>query len=220
MVFSPHPDDDLLGCGGSMAKHIHNGHEVYVVYMTSGDAGSLQYSKDQLTLIREKEARQAALLLGIKETIFLRNPDGYLEYNRENLVRLINLLRLKKPDLVYLPHQRDGHEDHRATSKLALEACRRAGGPWFQECQGEPWKIQTILGYEVWTPLAEVSWAEDITPYMDQKIEALRLHASQIGPIQYDEAIRSFNRYRGIMTGQGQFCECFQVLKFNPAGRC
>lgn len=96
LVFAPHPDDDVIGCGGSIAKHTKQGSKVTVVYMTSGDAGSLNYSKEELAQIREKEARSAAEILGVEDLIFLRNSDGYLEYNKENLVKIIELIRDKK----------------------------------------------------------------------------------------------------------------------------
>lgn len=213
MVFAPHPDDDILGCGGSTAKHTDQGNEVITVFMTSGEAGSLTYSCDELATLREAEARQAASLLGVNDTIFLRNPDGFLEFNHANLVNIITLLRSKKPDVVYLPHRLDGNEDHQITNKLVLDACRRASGPWFQECPGDPWEVKTILAYEIWTPLQELSYIEDISPYMELKLDTLRLHASQLKDIQYDEAIKGLNRYRGVMSGKGQYCECFQVLK-------
>ncbi|MGE5389625.1 MAG: PIG-L deacetylase family protein [Deltaproteobacteria bacterium] len=218
MVFAPHPDDDVLGCGGSIAKYAKQGHEVITVFMTSGEAGSLTCSCSELAVLRENEARQASEVLGVKETIFLGNPDGFLEYGRDNLVRIMDLLRSEKPHMVFLPHGLDGNEDHRVTHKLVLDACRRASGPWFQECPGTPWEVKTILAYEVWTPLQEVSYIEDITPHMEQKLAALRLHASQLEDIRYDEAIRGLNNYRGIMSGKGQFCECFQVLKTGVIG--
>ena len=100
LVVAPHPDDDLIGCGGSMIRHLRNGHPLTVAYMTSGDAGSLRHTKEDLTEIRERETRQAAKILGINELIFLRNADGYLQYNQNNLVRLINLIREKKPEII------------------------------------------------------------------------------------------------------------------------
>lgn len=215
MVFAPHPDDDILGCGGSIAWYAGQGHEITTVYMTSGEAGSLTCPGNTLAAIRENEACQASLLLGVKETIFLRNPDGFLEYNRDNLISIMILLRDKKPHAVYLPHPADGNQDHRITSSLVLDACRRASGPWFQECGSMPWEVKTILAYEVWTPLQEVSYIEDISSCMELKLNALRLHSSQLQDIQYDEAIQGLNRYRGIMSGKGQYCECFQVLKMD-----
>ena len=98
---------------------------------------------------------------------------------------------------------------------MVVEAIVRASGPWFQECSGESWQVQTVLCYEVWTPIQEVSYAEDITEFINLKIEALKHHKSQIEEIRYDEAVKGLNRYRGIMTGKGKYCECFQVLKIN-----
>lgn len=215
IVFAPHQDDDLIGCGGSIAKHVKQGNEVTIVYMTSGDAGSLKYSKQELAKIRETEAKDAAKILGIKDLLFLRNTDGYLEYNKENLVKIIDLIREKKPNIIYIPHKSDAHKDHIKTYELVIEAVGRAGGPWFQECKGKPWTIDTILCYEVWTPLQEIAYVENIDEFIDLKIQALEQHKSQIQDIKYDEAVKGLNRYRGIMTGKGKYCECFQVLKIN-----
>jgi N-acetylglucosamine malate deacetylase 1 len=212
LVFAPHPDDDLIGCGGSMIRHRQAGHVVTVAYMTSGDAGSLNCGKAELAGLREQEAREATGLLGIQDLIFLKNADGYLAYDRDNLIRLTDLVRGKKPQVVYIPHGRERHPDHRATHELAVEAVRRARGPWFQECAGQPWAVETLLCYEVGTPLQEISYVEDITAVMPLKIKALRQHRSQLRDIAYEEAAQCLNRYRGITTGRGQYCECFQVL--------
>jgi LmbE family N-acetylglucosaminyl deacetylase len=212
LVFSPHPDDDLIGCGGSMIRHLQAGHHLTVAYMTSGEAGSLNYGKAELAGLREQEARAATGILGIDDLVFLRNADGYLAYDRENLIRLTNLVRERKPQTVYIPHARDGHKDHRITHELVVEAVRRARGPWFQECAGQPWAVDALLCYEVWTPLQEISYVEDITAVMPLKIKALEQHRSQLRDISYEEAVQCLNRYRGITTGRGQYCECFQVL--------
>jgi len=215
LIFSPHPDDDVIGCGESIAKHIKQGNKATVVYMTSGEAGSLKYSKEELAKIREDEAKNAAKVLGVEDIIFLRNPDGYLEYNKENLIKIIEIIREEKPNIVYIPHKNDAHKDHKTTYELVIEAVVRASGPWFQECKKEPWLVEVVLCYEVWTPLQEISYVEDITDFIEQKIKAIRQHKSQIQDVQYDEAARGLNRYRGIMTGKGKYCECFQVLRIN-----
>jgi LmbE family N-acetylglucosaminyl deacetylase len=69
-----------------------------------------------------------------------------------------------------------------------------------------------LLAYEVWTPLQQYSLVVDITPYLDRKLAALNLHQSQLANFRYDQAISGLNRYRGIMTGKGNYCECFQIL--------
>lgn len=217
LVIAPHPDDDVIGCGGSIIKHVKNGHEVTVVYMTSGDAGSAITPKRELARIRENEAITSTTSLGVKpeNLIFLRNPDGYLECNQKNLVELIELIRSKMPDLVYTPHKEDGHKDHRVSHELTVEAVGRAAGPWFQEAKGKPWSTNTVLGYEVWTPMNSPQYVEDISEEIGKKVEAILLHESQVAGIKYDEATEALNRYRGATTGKGKHCECFQVIKTN-----
>jgi LmbE family N-acetylglucosaminyl deacetylase len=213
LVFAPHPDDDILGCGGSMAWHVQQGHQLKVIYLTSGESGSLDFSKDQLVGLREKEACAAAQVLGVKQTAFLRWPDGYLQVKPEYLQQLTALIRAEKPHRIYLPHSQDAVSDHLVTHHLVMEAVRRAAGPWFQECPGEPWSVGTVLGYEVWTPILSPGLAIDISSFMDKKITALREHRSQLQGYSYDDAITGLNRYRAVMNRRYQYCECFQLLR-------
>ncbi|MDZ4163616.1 MAG: PIG-L deacetylase family protein, partial [Smithellaceae bacterium] len=219
LVFAPHPDDEVLGCGGMLARLTRDGSTATVIYLTSGDAGSLEGAPGALAEIREGEARQGAAVLGISDLIFLRNPDGYLEYSRDNLVNLVRLIRGKRPGLVLAPHAGEIHPDHRVTNELVMEAIRRAGGAWFPECGNTPWPVPQVLCYEIFTPLTQVSYVEDITDRMDLKLSSLREHASQLGSIAYDEAIAGLNRFRGVTTGRGRFCECFQVMVTTQVGR-
>lgn len=213
LVFAPHPDDDIIGCGGSIAKHIQNGNQLSIVYLTSGESGSLKYSKPELAVIREKEARHASSLMGISDLIFLGMPDGFISYNQGNLMLLVNNIRIQKPDVIYIPHAKDAVLDHQVTHQLVREACNKAAGPWFQDCTAQPWITSTILAYEVWTPLQEVSYVEDISSWIETKLAALRCHQSQLEMIGYDDAVHGLNRYRGILSGKGEFCEAFQVIK-------
>jgi LmbE family N-acetylglucosaminyl deacetylase len=213
LVFSAHPDDDIIGCGGSLAKHVKSGNQVTVCYLTSGESGSLDYAKQELAKLRENEAKEAGRVIGFKGQIFLRYPDGYLEYKKSVLKRLIELVRRERPNVVYVHDSSDGHQDHRITSQLIGESIGRAGGPWFQECKGKPWATATVLAYEVWTPLFEFNYVEDISDFMGKKLIALRKHASQIKNIRYDEAAESLSRYRGIMTGKGKYCEVFKIIR-------
>lgn len=213
MIFAPHPDDDIIACGGSIARHVQKGDLVSVIYISSGEAGSLSYPPEDLANLREEEARQAAARLGVFDLIFLRNPDGYINLDREQLENLVRLIRNKKPTIVYLPHENESVRDHQQTHHLVMEACKRAAGPWFQACGREPWSVNRILAYEVWTPMQNFTLAEDISGFIQVKLAALREHRTQISDIAYDEAVQGLNRYRGITTGAGQYCECFQIIK-------
>ena len=213
LVFAPHPDDDVLGCGGTLIKWARQGKSITVVYLTSGEAGSIHFSKEELLEKREEEAHRAIRIMGINDCIFLHQPDGGIEVCTEVLDAVVELLRQKRPEVVFLPHREDVHRDHLKTHELVVEACRRAAGPWHQQCASSSWEVNWILAYEVWAPLREIHLVEDISEFMKIKINALREHQSQLSDIAYDEAISGLNRYRGITSGRGQYCECFQIIK-------
>ncbi len=213
LVFAPHPDDDIIGCGGSIARRVAAGYQVSIVYMTSGEAGGLDIEKKNLLKTREEEARAAANILGVNDLVFLRLPDGYITYGQKELISLTSIIRSQRPDIVYLPHQSDLVPDHTKTFELVWEACRRAETRNFQDSAGDPWIIENILAYEVWQPLDKIGWVEDISRVMSLKMEALKEHVSQLKLMALDEAVQGLNRYRGVMTGKGEYCECFQVLK-------
>jgi LmbE family N-acetylglucosaminyl deacetylase len=213
LVVAPHPDDDVIGCGGSIALHRSLGHNVHVVYMTSGDAGSIKIPKKTLGDVREKEALAALRVLDVSQYTFFRLPDGYVSTDDNVLKRFIELIRETKPNVIYIPHEADAHRDHKRTHKIVAEAVRRAAYEAFQECKGKPWSVGTVLCYEVWTPIQSVTYVEDISPFMKKKLEALQKHASQIAIVPYDDLVAGLNRYRGGMTGKGTYCECFKILR-------
>jgi len=213
LVFAAHPDDDILGCGGSLAKHVKQGNHVSACYMTSGESGSLEYSKQELSRKREEEAKNAAQVIGFQDLTFLKNPDGYLQYDQANLKKMVGLIREKQPNLIYVHHPIDGHQDHRATYQLVNEATTRASAHLFQEYTGTPWTTETILTYEVWTPLTDFNYVEDISNHIDKKVNALRKHETQMKNARYDEAFQGLARYRGTLTGKGKYCEVFHITK-------
>jgi LmbE family N-acetylglucosaminyl deacetylase len=213
LAFAAHPDDDLIGCGGSLAKHVKLGNHVSACYMSSGEAGSLEHSREELGRIREEETKKAAEIVGFKDLTFLRNRDGYLEYNEATLTKIVELIRNRQPHVIYVHHQFDAHEDHKVAFRLVSEAIDRSGAPVFQDYKGQPWSVGTVLTYEVWTPLSEFNYVEDISEFMSAKIAALGKHQSQIKIIRYDEAAEGLSKYRGAMTGKGKYCEVFAVNK-------
>ena len=213
LVFSPHPDDDIIGLGGRLAHHARSGDFVETVYMTSGEAGDIRRSPAAAARVRKEEARKAARVIGISKVSFLGLPDGGVPSSGPVLDRITRLIRLKKPHVVYFPHAGDGHPDHRRTHELVREAVSRSGVPCFPRAGKGIWTPATVLCYEVWTPLSEFSFVEDISDVIELKIRALACHASQLRAVRYDDAVRSLNRFRGVMTGIGRYCECFQVLR-------
>lgn len=221
VVMAPHPDDEVLGCGGSIVNHRAAGRSVGVVYLTSGEYASPHLPPEDLGPVREREARAAVTALGVPDgwVEFLRIGDG--EINPSDLGqmgRVMSVLRCWRPRLMYVPHPGEGSFDHRAAFELCWRAAGMAGSANYPTWGGPHW-VDTVLGYEVWTPIQEPQYGEDITAVVDAKIAALTCYQSQaatakgVGQADYiGQNGRFLSGYRGAMSVGGHR-ESFQVLR-------
>jgi LmbE family N-acetylglucosaminyl deacetylase len=200
IVISPHPDDEALGCGGTISKHADAGDDVFVIHLTSGEHGIPGTPSEQAANIREREAMDAAAILGVSHVEFLRAPDGNPEADLSLPSRLASNLRSVTPTIVYVPHAFEIHADHRAAFRLTIAAISALPKP--HPC---------VCAYEVWTPLPHVELVSDITGKLEAKLSAIRAYSSQISRKPIDEACRSLARFRGIMYDYagGPYSEAF-----------
>lgn len=137
IVFAPHPDDETVGCGGTIAKKISEGYDVLIVVMTDGKHAFSKVlginsdpSPEQLKEIRTEETKKATKILGVPEEniIFLDFEDGKLEENAEKAEeRVTQILKQFRPEEVYFSSEKDCHEDHRATSRIVRNAIKKLG---------------------------------------------------------------------------------------------
>ncbi|MFC4555039.1 PIG-L deacetylase family protein [Georgenia faecalis] len=217
LVLSPHPDDDVIGCGGTLRQLVLGGAQVDVVYVTSGENGGLGRPPEEIATTRETEARQAAEVMGYASVRFLRRPEGGLEQDTTLVPALIGLVRELRPALALLPHARDGHVDHVATHRAGVRAVAAAAGPWYSGVGGDPHAVPVVLGYEVWTPIEAPALVRDVTDAHETQVRALELHASQVADFAYEQFIAGLNSYRGALLGRGRMAEAFDVLQL-PGG--
>lgn len=203
LVISPHPDDESIGCGGTVRKHFDEGAAVRAVFLTSGEKGGHGQEERATADVREAEARAAAAILGIESVEFLRLPDGALQASRSAVQRLKQLLVAWPPDCIYLPHGRETHPDHRAAVRLLRRAL-----------DGIQDYAPRILMYEIWTPMQQIDEIVDISPYIEIKRAAIRAHQSQCAVMDFDDAALALNRYRGEMHSWpgGDYAEVFSEL--------
>lgn len=195
LVFAPHNDDEVLGVGGTIAKYVDEGHEVYVCEVTSG--------KDQKRLENIKnEALQAHKILGVKETIFLDLPVVALaDIPTKELNKSIHeVVQKVKPDIAFIPHKGDMHLDHKMVAEAAMVALRPVDSP----------QLKAIYAYET---LSETEWnipsADnlfvpnvwiDITSTIEKKLQSMACYKSQLFEFPHPrslEAIESLSKLRG-----------------------
>jgi len=200
LVIAPHPDDESIGCGGTICLHTDRGDHVAAVFLTSGEFALGDLPREKAWAIREAEAEESASILGITSVTFLRRPDHYLgDGIEEAATELRLLLERQQPQLIYLPHAYEGHSDHRACQPIVQAALSSTLIP-----------PPALLGYEVWTPLSEYDRAENISQTMTRKLQAVCAHGSQTKQVRYDRAVSALNEYRGTMTQVGRYAEVFQ----------
>ena len=206
LVIAPHPDDEAIGCGGTVCKHTARGDRVAVVFLTSGELGLKHLPREKAWTIREAEAKRAAKILGLAALDFLRLPDWTtVDHAQEGARLLAPVLQRERPEMIYLPHPIEWHPDHQAALPVLRAAARKAD-----------FATAKLLGYEVWTPLSEYDSVEDISKTMTLKLRALRAHRSQLNEFDYVKAIRGLNEYRGVMAGRCHYAEVFQALSWKP----
>lgn len=195
IVFAPHNDDEVLGVGGTIAKHVSEGDEVYVCEVTVGK------NEERAKSIKE-EALKAHKILGVKQTYFLDFPVvGLTTVPTMELNKAIHKLTQEiKPEIAYIPHKGDMHKDHAIVAESAMVALRPVDSP----------QVKAIYVYET---LSETEWNipsvdnaflpnvyVDITNTIEKKIEAMKCYKSQLYEFPQPrslKAIRSLSEVRG-----------------------
>ncbi len=175
LLLAPHPDDDVIGAGGTLALHREQGDPVHVLIVFDGVAGDAarRFDPREYRARRHSEARAGGVHLGLSDYEFWDYPEGH-EPSAPELEaaarRLAERVRALAPDLVYAPWIGEHHVDHHMLARAARTALGLAG------FRGEAW------GYEVWTPLVPARIV-DVTPTFEKKRAALCEHKSQLEEI-------------------------------------
>ena len=202
LVISPHPDDESIGCGGTLRRHVIDGDVVHVIFLTSGEKGGHGFSIDETRRIREEEAAVAAAILGITMFEFWRQPDGKLCATPQMVEKLRMTIREWNPDILYVTHDGEMHPDHRAAAQMVRSALKGSHSPEV---------LPIVRMYEVWTPLQKMDEIIDISPYIETKSAAIQAHRSQCKELRFDEAFLGLSRYRGELHSWpgGDYAEVF-----------
>lgn len=221
MVVAAHPDDEVLGCGGTIARHADAGDQVQVLIVAEG-ATSRQQQRDQGQATEELSAlalaaQQAGAILGAQGVELLDLPDNRLD----SLARLDLIKRIEEritrhqPQVVYVHHAGDVNVDHRRLHEAVVTACRPT--------PGHP--VRRLLSFEVassteWqppgsAPAFQPNWFVDIAAQWPRKREALVAYASEMRPWPHARSIVALEhlaRWRGAQVGV-KAAEAFCLLR-------
>ncbi|WP_331376186.1 PIG-L deacetylase family protein [Sinorhizobium chiapasense] len=214
LVVAPHPDDEVLGVGGTIARLASEGEEVFVAVVTEGKPPTFHPADVAKT---QAEAAEAHRILRVKETFWLRLPAARLAETSHATVNgaLFELVRRLSPQTVVLPFVGDMHMDHQLTFTSALVACRphQADFP------------KLILAYET---LSETNWNApylspafvpnvfvDISKHLETKLTAMRMFASQLREPPHERSIATISALASLRgaTVMQQAAEAFVLVR-------
>jgi len=185
-----HPDDAEEGCGGTVAKWIQEGCQVYFLIATNGNKGddTGNYTSAQLAAVRAREQSRAAKVIGVTETVILDRDDGTLVADDGLRADVVRWIRTWKPDVVFthdptvvfMPDGGINHNDHRAIGLATVDSVYpySRGVHQYPEQIEEGLETHTVAELYVWHSDKPNTWV-DIGDTLDTKIEALECHGSQ-----------------------------------------
>jgi len=226
VVFAPHPDDETLGCGGTIARKRRQGERVQLVILTDGSSSHKRFiSVEELRSIREDEAKEAAGVLGIEKdsVVFLRFVDQELEKTREEATAMVQgVLESGDFNQVFIPYFREPVADHSAANRIVIEALGRADRevtvyeypvwfwkhwPWVSEGREESGGARCSLRrtcFQAPRMVMDFHCTVDITGVLDVKREAMSRYRSQMTRLRSGEDWPVLGDVAG-----GTFLECF-----------
>lgn len=205
VVIAPHADDEVLGCGATIASHVRNGDIVFIIIATNAAIGAPElFDKIRIQKVR-KEALEAHKYLGVEKTFFLDFPAPALNTFPEYKISLSisKIFNEIKPNILYLPHPGDMHQDHKAIYRASLVSARPLGDH----------KITNIYIYETlsetdWTPMNESAFIPNhfvnVTDVFDEKVKAMKFFKSQLRNFPHSrsiEALEALAKLRGSTVG-------------------
>lgn len=197
LVIAPHPDDETLGCGGTLAR-LAPTCDIHVLLVTNGDGGG--GLPPETSAVRKQEMAAAVRTLGIaNDVLHLDEPDGRFDDSMSFREALAAIVQRLQPDWVFLPWLGDSHPDHSRISRASSEVLRRSG-------------VEQVLYYETWNPVP-ATHVVDITPVLETKKAAVLCHATALKYGNYLDAMLGLNAYRALYLppGERRWAEAFAV---------
>lgn len=210
LIFAPHNDDEILGVGGTIARHVAQGDEVYICEVTSS------LVEERRTLL-QREAKKAHKLMGVKDTIFLNFTVVELPHEEiRNLNKAtFDVVKSIVPEIVYLPFYGDMHADHKAVADSVMVAVRPLVAPWVREVYMYETLSETGWNYPTVDKAFIPNHFVNITEYIGIKEKAMKCYESQLKSYPHPrslQAIRALAEYRGSSIGV-EYAEAFMCIR-------
>jgi len=216
LVIAPHPDDETLGCGGTLLKHIAAGDSVFWVVVTK--AYEPRWPAEDIER-RERQIEKVSAAYGFAKKFRLSFPAARLDtLPLEDLMHTFNeIVAEAKPDWIYTVHAGDVHSDHRVVFEATMSAVKSFNSA--NKGVSRLLSYETISSTDATPPRPSTVFLPnvycDITPFLERKLEIMSLYESEVHPYPLPralESIRALARFRGA-TVAAEYAEAFMLLR-------
>ncbi|MEZ2441264.1 PIG-L deacetylase family protein [Chitinophaga sp. RCC_12] len=216
IIISAHPDDEVIGAGGTLLKHTKNGDNIFWLIVTKlfEEYG---FSQERIHS-RQQEIEKVASLLGIKETFQLDYPTMHLHGASliEMVPKISDIFKQVDPEYVYVMNRSDAHSDHRVVFDAVVACTKSFRYPGIKrvlmyECLSET-EFAPALPEKVFMP----NYYVDISAFIEDKLSIMEIYESELGEHPFPrslENIRALAHFRGASVGV-RYAEAFQLIKF------
>ncbi|MGD6847505.1 bacillithiol biosynthesis deacetylase BshB1 [Rossellomorea aquimaris] len=172
LAFGAHADDVEIGMGGTLAKYAAEGKKIVICDLTEAELSS-----NGTVSLRKEEARSAAHILGVFKRETLDVPDRGIYITEENIQKVVNVIRMHKPKVIFAPYDQDRHPDHGNASRLIKEAFFSAGIRKFHSST-QAHKADNLYFYII-NGFHKPQFVVNVEAYMQTKIRSLEAYTSQ-----------------------------------------
>jgi N-acetylglucosamine malate deacetylase 1 len=208
-VIAAHPDDEVLGCGGTLARMVMNGCDLHILLLADGESSRLENNQEEISMLRNNRciaAKNAAKIIGCKNIEILNLPDNRLDsLDRLEIIKHIeDFIKKNQPKTIFTHHAGDVNIDHRIVHDAVIAACRPQPG----------YCVTEILFFEVpssteWRPPGSAiafnpNFFVDISETLQIKLSALEAYNDELRPFPHPrslEAVEALAKWRGATVG-------------------
>ena len=208
LVLAPHPDDELVGCGGTLLMLASSGAKIHIIQMTEGvTSKGLHYEADsEKRKIRWKEAHAVAHVFNFIQYYWRTGPDTKLKNSSWEQSRLNELIDEIIPDLIFIPAATDLHEEHRVAFAIHDEVIKN------KKFINNP----LMLSYPVWGELHGITHFVDVNKFSNQVLEAMYLYETAMKPEDYNKRILAIWAYQGQLLSDDSAKETEVFSEYKP----
>ncbi len=212
---APHPDDESLGCGGTILKHQKSGDEIHWLIMTT-TTGDNRYS-EEFSQARQQEIQKVADLYGFNSVHILNfYPATLDQVPMSDMIGEVNaIIQNIQPNIVYLPYRGDAHSDHAVVFDTCISCTKSFRNPFIKSVRVYETLSETDFGFNPDNNGFRPNYFVTINEYLDKKIEILNVFTSEMKAPPFprsEESVRALALLRGQVAGSLN-AEAFMSLK-------